>query len=147
MSKIADAKAHLENSKFWQELSDEAKEDLFQMFRELNPKSPEELIRVVLVGNCPKCGSENTKDCETVVDLEDSTIGLCLDCGFSWCLECGYEITGKICAHWDVCENCQDQDDEGACLHGDGYSTECSLVQDFMKERSKSSDPKGGEPG
>jgi hypothetical protein len=83
------------------------------------------------------------------VDLEDSTVGLCFDCGFSWCLECGYELTGKVCAHWALCDDCEKQEvsEEGFvdCPY-DADMSECPSVKDFMDKKSGASDSKGGEP-
>lgn len=134
MSKVADAKKRLEGSRLWQELSDKAKESIFEMLNELNPSSPEELNRMVLVGDCPRCGCKNTKDCETVVDIEDTTIGICLDCGYLWCLECGYELTEKNCPHWIACSDCDQTGVEGSCANTLEIS-ECPIIQDFMKNK------------
>ena len=68
----------------------------------------DEFIEATMVGLCPKCGSENTVDCEYEPSIEDITIGACLDCGAHWCSECGYVLKGKgkSCPHWGFCGNC-----------------------------------------
>lgn len=70
----------------------------------------DKFVRGVMVGTCPRCGSENTYDCENNPLLEDITVGHCLDCGTYWCLECGYifKVVEKetACPHWDICDRC-----------------------------------------
>jgi hypothetical protein len=102
------------------------------MLNELNPSSDKELARMLMVDDCPRCGSKNTKDCDTIVDVEDNTIGICLDCGYIWCLECGYELKEKICPHWSACSDCDQTDAEGSCPHAPEIS-ECPIIQNFMK--------------
>ena len=48
----------------------------------------EEFVNRIMVGDCPKCGSSNTGDCEGDPEIEDPTLGRCLDCGQFWCLDC-----------------------------------------------------------
>ena len=93
-------------------------------------KEAEEFACHSLVGDCPRCGGHNTKDCETIVDIEDATVGVCLDCGYLWCLECGFELKEEECPHWAVCDKC---DHQGEYWQED--ASECSLVQDFMNEK------------
>ena len=46
----------------------------------------DDILRRVFIGNCPECGSKNTKDCmETLID--DPNTGICLDCYTVWILE------------------------------------------------------------
>ncbi len=87
-------------------------------------------ISQIMVGDCPKCGSKNTHDCEgpdfyldsnspkqvvktgsecgVARELEDPTIGHCDSCDHLWCIECGsmLAIDDKACGHWAVCEEC-----------------------------------------
>jgi|GEM_PF-416088 hypothetical protein len=75
--------------------------------------SESEFLREVFVGDCPNCESRDTVDCDTVEGIEDITVGLCRDCGFTWCVECGVPVTrGEICPHWQVCEECEEEKDE-----------------------------------
>ena len=73
----------------------------------------DEFVRAIMLGACPRCGSENTYGCENNPLLEDDTIGHCLDCDTYWCLECGYVFEsvekGVECPHWDICEQCADE--------------------------------------
>jgi hypothetical protein len=83
-----------------------------------------------LVGECPRCGSINTHDCEAeheeinpynpretiksgsscgvALEVDDITVGHCDDCDYLWCLECGSELTldSPVCVHWEICEEC-----------------------------------------
>lgn len=86
-------------------------------------------ISGIMVGECPRCGSQNTHDCQApdffinpdtgeiekmgsecgiAREIDDITIGHCDDCDFVWCLECGQEIemNNPVCSHWSVCEEC-----------------------------------------
>ena len=73
----------------------------------------DEFIRAIMVGVCPKCGGEDTYDCENNSLLEDNTIGHCLECETYWCLECGYVFEsleeGMKCPHWNICEQCAEK--------------------------------------
>lgn len=76
----------------------------------------DKFVRGVMVGACPRCGSENTYDCENNPLLEDNTVGHCLDCETYWCLECGYVFKamekGATCPHWDICGSCSKEHGE-----------------------------------
>ena len=49
----------------------------------------EEFVNRVMIGDCPKCGSSNTDDCESDPDVADICLGRCLECGQLWCPDCG----------------------------------------------------------
>lgn len=99
----------------------------------------DEFVRGIMVGSCPKCGSEDTYDCENNPLLEDNTVGHCLDCETYWCLECGYvfETVGKgmQCPHWGICAECSDKNGyldevefiEKVCPTCEHYSEGCQL--------------------
>lgn len=75
--------------------------------------SEEQFITAIMVGECPKCGSANTVDCDEIQGIEDPTLGLCRNCGYFWCLECGFHlISGIICGHWEICKECGVDKDE-----------------------------------
>jgi hypothetical protein len=75
----------------------------------------DEFVRDIMVGACPNCGSENVCDCESypLLELDDSTVGHCLDCETYWCLECGYVFEriekGIECPHWAICAECSQE--------------------------------------
>ena len=71
----------------------------------------DEFTRMVMVGSCPECGSKNTSDCDSPIELiRDPTIGYCFDCGKYWCLECGHVCEqiekGMEWPHWEICALC-----------------------------------------
>lgn len=90
-------------------------------------------ISSIMVGNCPKCGNDNTHncsapeevpahevagfkipkmtrgyDCPVALRIDDPCVGHCDSCGYIWCLECGKELSEEkpICRHWKVCDKC-----------------------------------------
>jgi hypothetical protein len=71
----------------------------------------------VLIRLCPRCGGADTTDCHEVAGIDDSTVGLCITCGYVWCLECEtHLISTAICGHWKICANCGERKDEsGYC--------------------------------
>jgi len=72
----------------------------------------DEFTRDVMVGACPKCGSENTCDCADypLAPEDNPFVGHCSDCGTYWCLECGYVFEtvekGIYCPHRRICVQC-----------------------------------------
>ena len=54
-----------------------------------NSATGEEFVNRIMVGDCPKCGSSNTADCEQDPEIDDACIARCLDCGQLWCPDCG----------------------------------------------------------
>lgn len=100
----------------------------------------DEFVQAVMVGACPKCGSENTTDCDNPLELvKDPTIAYCLDCGTYWCLECGYVFKaaekGMRCPHWGICAECsgehgylgRDAFIERICPECEHYDNGCQL--------------------
>ena len=87
----------------------------------------------IMVGDCPRCGSSNTHDCQApyfdpypfnspgmIVKMGsecwaarelDPTIGHCDDCDYLWCIECGSQLSidEKECGHWWVCDECSEE--------------------------------------
>jgi hypothetical protein len=91
----------------------------------------DELVRVMFVGGCPACGSEDTLSGEELVDVDDPTVGVCEACGFCWCLECGATVArGEVCGHWDICEACDEEKDEFEDCGID--PAECPKVVEWM---------------
>jgi hypothetical protein len=97
----------------------------------------DEFVNSIMVGSCPKCGSERTIDCDNPLEpIQDPTVGYCFDCGAYWCLECGYvsEKLGKgvECPHWGICHLCSvehNYSEEGGL---DGLE-ECPYEYDILK--------------
>ena len=72
-----------------------------------SPINAEQFLAQVMTGRCPRCASNQIKDCRKVEGINDITVGLCMQCGFIWCLECGRSLIGDVhCDHWDVCMKC-----------------------------------------
>ncbi len=89
--------------------------------------------RQISIRECPHCSSNNTIHCGQVKDLNDTTIGLCLACGYLWCLECDMALLTTVnCGHWQVCSACTEEKDRS------GYcgivSRECSYIMDWLKK-------------
>ncbi len=49
----------------------------------------EEFADRIFVGDCPKCGSTETGNCEADPEIEELLVGRCYQCGQLWCTECG----------------------------------------------------------
>ena len=65
--------------------------------------TPPALISSLMVGNCPKCESKKTTDCENEMGINDICVGKCVQCGYLWCLECGKKYEGKCCSCMGCC--------------------------------------------
>jgi hypothetical protein len=66
----------------------------------------EEFVNRVMVGECPKCGSSDTGDCEDDPEIDNPCIGRCFDCGQLWCCDCeelfaDAKSTDHDCPAWD----------------------------------------------
>jgi hypothetical protein len=48
----------------------------------------EEFVNRIMVGECPKCGSDETGDCDQDPEIENILVGRCFACGQLWCTEC-----------------------------------------------------------
>ena len=113
------------------DLEDSERELLESKLRECD--TPEEFISGVMVGECPKCSSLTTKDCEDEPEVDDITIGKCLMCGHLWCLECGEDFKEgqRRCEHWSVCLECEVNDEFGCGIP----IWECSAIQKWREGR------------
>ena len=82
-------------------MSPEALEELEAAF--LESRTGEDFINRVMVGDCPKCGSSETSDCDGDPEIEDICVGRCFRCGLLWCLDCGqlFEQGQKHCSRCD----------------------------------------------
>ncbi len=117
----------------WNTLPEEIRDYLEKVAGE--SLTEEQFISAVMVGECPKCGSANTVDCEEIQGIEDGTLGLCRNCGYFWCLECGAQLTsGIICGHWEICDRCgKEKDEYGDC----GIPIcECEHIEKWLEKNS-----------
>lgn len=76
-------------------------------------ESGEDFVNRIMIGDCPKCGSSATSDCENDPQIENACIARCTDCGQLWCADCGElfdknKIIDHDCPAW---EDIGDDDD------------------------------------
>ena len=117
-------------------LPPEVQEYLIDIMR--RSSTPEEAIRRVLVGDCPECDSENTRDCEDT-PIDDSTVGLCLNCNIMWCLGCGavFEEGQTLCRHWEICEICHhinDTKEDCTIEEFQGNPGDCPMIRAALEK-------------
>jgi hypothetical protein len=57
----------------------------------------------IFVGDCPKCGSEETGNCEAAPEIGELLVGRCYQCGQLWCTECRRLLERNLpsCSCWD----------------------------------------------
>jgi hypothetical protein len=58
-------------------------------------KTTEEFVHRIMVGPCPRCGSDRTRDCGADPQIEDPATGRCLACGQLWCTFCERLLTAE----------------------------------------------------
>ena len=80
---------------------------------------PDEFIRHIMVGSCPKCGSDDTGNCEDDPESGNPFVNTCYQCGAHWCDNCGdiLEDAGSCDCVTDfapvvVCGSCKSEIDE-----------------------------------
>lgn len=114
----------------WASLPKDLQQKLKKIAEESSAATDEQFIAEVMIGECPRCGSNHTKDCDEVDGIEDLTVGLCMRCGYLWCSECGRSLTQNIqCEHWEICEECEEADETGFC---DIDPMECQKLKDEL---------------
>jgi len=90
------------------DLIDQLPSDVASELRDicLDSATGEDFANRILVGNCPKCGSLNTSNCENDPDIGDLLVGRCYDCGQLWCTECDRMLEPKapVCDCWTESE-------------------------------------------
>lgn len=66
-------------------------------------ESAEALVNRIFVGDCPKCQSSDTGDCEKDPEIDNLLVGRCYQCGHMWCTECEKSLdpTSPECPCWD----------------------------------------------
>jgi hypothetical protein len=103
-------------SKIWDSLPEDIQETLKKAIEESNAETEEQFLAEIMIGECPQCESDQTKDCENVDGIEDFSVGLCMKCGYLWCSECRRSLVqGVKCKHWAICETCDQTDEIGYC--------------------------------
>jgi hypothetical protein len=68
-----------------------------------NSATADDFADRIFVEDCPKCGSEDTGNCEADPEIEDLLVGRCYQCGQLWCTECGrlLERGSTSCECWE----------------------------------------------
>jgi hypothetical protein len=63
----------------------------------------DEFVNSIFVGDCPKCASHSTGNCENDPEIADLLVGRCYDCGQLWCTECCrlLRATSPSCTCWE----------------------------------------------
>ncbi|MBA4390387.1 MAG: hypothetical protein C0399_05565 [Syntrophus sp. (in: bacteria)] len=117
--------------KMWEFLPDNIQDSLKIAFVIYQQRERQE--RQAIIRRCPRCSSKNTIDCGQVKDLNDTTIGLCLTCGYLWCLECDTVLLTTVnCGHWQVCSACVEEKDlSGYCGI---FPWECIHIINWLKK-------------
>jgi hypothetical protein len=87
-----------------EQLTPEAAAELQQVF--LDSDTADEFVDRIFVGNCPKCDSENTGNCENDPEIDNLLVGRCYDCGQLFCTECCRLLDSKAL----VCDCLDDED-------------------------------------
>lgn len=113
----------------WELLPPEIQETLKETIDEFRTASAEEKSRSA--GTCPRCGGKTTTDCQNVDRIRDATVGLCIHCGYLWCIECASALMTSVrCGHWNVCIHCgQPKDAYGYCTT---EPAACPFIQDWL---------------
>jgi hypothetical protein len=68
-----------------------------------NSETAEDFADRIFVGDCPKCGSEDTGNCDADPEIEELLVGRCYQCGQLWCTECRrlLERDSPSCECWE----------------------------------------------
>lgn len=69
-----------------QQMPPEAIDEIAEAFED--SETAEEFVNRIFVGECPRCGSEETGDCENDPEIGELLVGRCYQCGQLWCTEC-----------------------------------------------------------
>lgn len=79
--------------------------DLLAEFCEIlkGSATAEEFADRILVGECPKCGSQKTGNCENDSDINHLLVGRCYECGQLFCAECLklLKVEAPTCKCWE----------------------------------------------
>ena len=99
-------------SEFLSQLLESIPPELVDQFQEIADAttSEDEFVNAIMVGPCPECDSDSTRDCENDPEIEDPTIGKCDNCGQLWCCDCDETFrtvqaaNDHECPFWDAFE-------------------------------------------
>jgi hypothetical protein len=84
-----------------EQMPQEALDQLQAAFDECG--TAEEFANRIMVGECPRCGSPETGNCDSDPDIGELLVGRCYQCGQLWCTECGQLLdrNSPACECWD----------------------------------------------
>ena len=88
-----------------EQMPPEALDEFDRVFRQSS--SAEDFVNRIMVGECPRCSSTETGDCDKDPEIEDILVGRCYQCGQLWCTEC-QRLVEAANPHCD----CLDEDEE-----------------------------------
>jgi hypothetical protein len=82
-------------------MPDDAMEELQSALQE--SETGEEFVNRIMIGPCPKCGSDETGDCEKDPEIGELLVARCYRCRQLWCTECLKLLTPQspACECWD----------------------------------------------
>ena len=65
-------------------------------------ETAEEFADRIFIGDCPKCGSSETGNCENDPEIDCILVGRCYQCGQLWCSDCGrlLQQDSPVCECW-----------------------------------------------
>lgn len=67
-------------------------------------ENAEDFINRIMIGDCPRCGSDETGSCENDPEIDDILVARCFQCGQLWCAECGrlFQHDAVHCDCWQA---------------------------------------------
>ncbi len=115
----------------WELLPSEIQDSLRKAVEEKRGKPKAE--RGGVIRSCPRCGTTDTANCDRVAGIDDVTIGLCISCGYLWCLECDAALlTTILCGHWQVCTHCGEKKDAAGLCNTAAWK--CKHILTWLKK-------------
>jgi hypothetical protein len=96
-----------------EQMPPEALDELRAIFDE--SETAEEFADRIFVGDCPKCGSSDTGNCENDPEIGELLVGRCYQCGQLWCTECLQLLKpdSPSCPCWDEDPSEDEEWDDG----------------------------------
>src|ERR1700756_1067247 len=83
------------------EMTPEMLDELKSAFNESG--SAEEFANRIMVGPCPKCGSDNTSHWGDDPEIDDISVSRCKECGQLWCSLCEKPLDKSS----PICKQCE----------------------------------------
>lgn len=78
----------------------------------LECETGEDFVNRLMVGECPKCESDNTGNCENDPEIDDPCIGRCFDCSQLFCCDCEELFADAKLSAQHNCPAWEDEEDE-----------------------------------